>query len=74
VIQTHLLVPTTLSRRLTNRKGKGKSFQVPFWRKHASFLVLFQVNLNPKRKDKSFLLFRRQDKSLQVTFRVNLNR
>jgi len=51
--------PKTLSGRLTNRKRKGKSFLVPFRPKHKSFLVSFRVNLNRKRKDKSFLSFRR---------------
>ena len=64
LIRTRLPFPKTLSRRLSNRKRKGKSFQVPFWRKHKSFLVSLWVNLNRKRKDKSFLSFRRQEKSI----------
>jgi len=35
--------------------------------------VSFRVNLNRKRKDKSFLSFRRKHKSLQVSRRVNHN-
>ena len=31
------------------------------------------VNLNPKRKEKSFLSFRRQCKSLEVSFQVDIN-
>ena len=64
LIQTHLPFPKTLLRRLINRKLKGKSFQVPFQRKHELFLVSFRVNLNGKRKDVSFLSFRHQDKWL----------
>ena len=36
-------------------------------------LGVLSVNLNWEHKDKSFLLFRRQDKSLPVNFMVNLN-
>ena len=35
--------------------------------------VSFWVNRNPKRKDKSFLSFRRPDTSLEVSFRIYLN-
>ena len=52
LIRTEVPFPKTLSRRLTNRKRKGKSFRVRFRRKHKSFLVSFRVTLNPKRKEK----------------------
>ena len=33
----------------------------------------FRANLKRKRKEKSVLFFRSQDKSVQLAFRVNLN-
>jgi len=72
LIRTHLPFPKTLSRRLTNRKGKGKLFQVPFRCKHKLFLVSFWGNLNRKRKDELFLSFWPNEKLVPVSFWVNL--